>query len=366
MKRLTYALECITPCFCGGADHTRQAEIRVPSIRGQLRWWLRTLGGSRLLDGDVRAQENVLFGSASGDEGRSGLLTIRVSALDKTSLVSQTVKDDIGMKAEPNTARGYALFPLRKNKDGKSNARGVFDEGSLPCFLLHVIYKREAAELTQTLHALISIFGHLGALGFRSRRAMGALAFLTSDTANMRPMPLKEALAIFRISPVVRCLDKCMGSADDAIDNLIGWFKTCRAHGRSGKNEQEKKSPYFHFAENDHDIGYGIRKVEQSPAYRPALGLPIIQRTKHQTNNWEWEWNAQTKKGEGRFASPVILRPHRDEQGKWHALVIFVDAHKWPTAKKAYVNGVSRDVSLDLYEEMKRDQELESFAGQGS
>ncbi len=41
----TYNIELLTPCFCAGADQTK-AEIRAPSIRGQLRWWFRALGGT--------------------------------------------------------------------------------------------------------------------------------------------------------------------------------------------------------------------------------------------------------------------------------------------------------------------------------
>ena len=69
-----------------------------------------------------------------------------------------------------------------------------------------------------------------------------------------------------------------------------------------------------------------------------------------------------------RFASPVLLlRPHRDAQGKWHALVIFVDAHKWPNdpmtgkPKQVFLNGQPRSVSLDLYETMKADPALRPF-----
>jgi hypothetical protein len=76
---------------------------------------------------------------------------------------------------------------------------------------------------------------------------------------------------------------------------------------------------------------------------------------------WDWEWDAQNHKGKGRFASPVILRPYRDAQGLWHALVIFVEARKWPNDKVVYLNGEPRRVSLDLYEAMKNDQRLRPF-----
>ncbi|MBI2924889.1 MAG: type III-B CRISPR module RAMP protein Cmr1, partial [Verrucomicrobia bacterium] len=74
MKTDTFHLELITPCFCGGATPDKQAEIRAPSIRGQLRWWLRTLGGFQSLavrGMSVREQENFIFGSTAGGEGRA-------------------------------------------------------------------------------------------------------------------------------------------------------------------------------------------------------------------------------------------------------------------------------------------------------
>lgn len=37
-------LTFLTPCFCGGADNKAgPAELRVPSLRGQLRYWTRVL-----------------------------------------------------------------------------------------------------------------------------------------------------------------------------------------------------------------------------------------------------------------------------------------------------------------------------------
>jgi hypothetical protein len=48
-------------------------------------------------------------------------------------------------------------------------------------------------------------------------------------------------------------------------------------------------------------------------------------------------------------------------------LVIFVDAHKWPSdlatgqPKQVFLNGQPRAVSLDLYEAMKADPRLQAL-----
>ena len=75
MTRQTYDFEIITPCFCAGANPA-EAEIRAPSIRGQLRWWFRVLGGSA-------AEEASVFGSVAGDTGAGSALRIAIANFQK-------------------------------------------------------------------------------------------------------------------------------------------------------------------------------------------------------------------------------------------------------------------------------------------
>src|SRR5437667_3497499 len=98
MNNGTFHIELITPCFCGGAEPERQAEIRAPSIRGQLRWWFRTLGGFKSLEGkmSVREQEAMIFGSTAGEEAQAGKLIVRVR---NAPLPSTVTKDDAEFKA---------------------------------------------------------------------------------------------------------------------------------------------------------------------------------------------------------------------------------------------------------------------------
>ena len=104
------------------------------------------------------------------------------------------------------------------------------------------------------------------------------------------------------------------------------------------------------------------RRHGNHPTNRPALGLPILQFFSSRGHTVKWEQGRGNRdEAKGRFASPVLLRPHRDAQGKWHALVIFVDAHKWPVGKPVYLDGQPRLVSLGLYEAMKKDPNLSSF-----
>ena len=306
----------------------------------------------------------MIFGSTAGDDGQSGKLVLRTIAKGLAS----AVKDGQELGHPNFSTPAYLTFPIQSREKGGQKTqyagRGVLTSGS---FGLAVIWRGNAA-LWGDIKALIAIFGHLGALGFRGRRAMGAVAF-----ARPQPLDLPGALSRFS-SPEAICVKKLHAtSPKDAISGLGAWLKSCRAHGRSGQNQKEQQCHYFKFAERDHDIGYNLPATRIQPAFRPALGLPIIQRTRSGTNSWDWDWDAKKEKAKGRFASPVLLRPHRDAQGNWHALVIFVDAHKWPDGKLVFLNGKERQVAMvtlpdgtrspALYEAMKNDNALKPFTG---
>ena len=352
MIRQTYQIDIITPCFCGGAEPEKHAEIRAPSIRGQLRWWFRVLGGFKSLAHlPLPKQESLIFGLTAGDEETAGKLAVRVHPRGLKS----TRKDGQELGHANFTDSAFLTFPVQsREKQGIKTdyaGRGVI-EGA---FELTLLWRGEPS-FAADLQALAVVFGNLGSLGFRARRAMGALAFQQQP-----PLKFSDAIVRFNTSHALDIRSLPSVSAKGAISSLGGWLKSCRAHGRSGQNRDEQDGAYFAYAKNDHDIGYDMSDTANAPAFRPALGLPIIQRTQRATNNWEWAWNVQKRKNEGRFASPVILRPHRAADGSWHALVIFVDAKKWDVSKKVYLNGTPRDVSLDLYEAMKSDPRLKPF-----
>jgi CRISPR type III-B/RAMP module RAMP protein Cmr1 len=368
MKTGTFHLELITPCFCGGAEPEKQAEIRAPSIRGQLRWWFRTLGGFKsLAPMPVRDQEAMIFGSTAGDAGQAGKLVVRVSKAQVKVRDGQELGH--GNFSDP----AYLTFPmqLREKKGQKTNyaGRAVILEGS---YSMTIIWRGNDS-IWDDLLALVTVFGNLGALGFRGRRAMGAFGLL-------RPVrPLEKALARFNESHKLVIKELKDVPNGKCIAALGAWLKSWREHGRTPNLAINK--PGFDWARRDHNEGYRRLtgktvtgnpsghepKGKDGDSFRPALGLPIVQYfsslPKGQPNTvmWDWEWDAKREKGKGRFASPVLLRPHRDAAGQWHALVIFVDAHRWPVGKQVYLNGQPRNVSLDLYNAMKNDQRLKPF-----
>jgi len=340
MKSQTYHLELLTPCFCAGADQSR-AEIRSPSIRGQLRWWFRTLGGFKsMVSMPLSAQEAAIFGSAAGDEGTASLLTVRVTQPN----IASVEKTGDSPEANVRIPTGYFLFPLR------NKTRGAIEGGQ---FAL-IIQWRGPAILWLEIQNLVAVFTHIGSLGFRSRRGYGAVARVAD---HQTPISIHQALVVFnnsahaiRICTLADCRDGL-----SSLTVLANWLKGWRAHGRSsadlvnGRPKSPATMPGFNYAKADHDAGYGINP--NGPTYRAALGLPIIQRCDRTINNWE----LTARRGEGRFASPVLLRPHLTTSGQILPLVIFVNAHAWPKGNLVYLNNQPRIVATDLYEAMQND-----------
>ena len=413
MIRQSYAFEIITPCFAGGANPDVEAEIRAASIRGQLRWWSRVLGGFQSLAPrmNLRKQEDFIFGAIAGDDGHAGALMVRVRG---SSLSSENRKNakDLTQNNRDNP-KGYLLFPLRE-RDDKDGRKGVFyaESGSHGSFILQLQWASNTL-IEADIRALITVFGNLGSLGFRSRRAMGALRLAHA------PLSLKEASEKFTSPSSIIVFGKDVTSEDNSIRMLATWLRSWRQHGQMfriwdwdpanrphGKKwfpidpatqkatrdqvGTNREQPGFRYARRDHNEGLDVQGTgalapdPENPhgaagtTFRPALGLPIIQyfsslenrrgeqlNRLHATVNWGY-----SASGGGRFASPILLRPHFDGTN-WRALVIVVEAMKWPndpnTHRPRNVHLSSnrgddvREVSLSLYEAMK--DSLQSDSG---
>ena len=351
MKSDIFKFDLLTRLFSAGAEPQDKAEIRAPEIRAQLRWWFRALGGFKNDNRPCVEQETYYFGGVDKPPVRSRI-AVRVRP---AAMLKQEVKDADELDAGLNTPLGYLLFPLRSNeKKGIYAGRAHFLPNESGTYAFEVTISLNGPDYEwENVLALVSVFGNLGSLGFRARRCMGAIAF----HGNV-PMSLRQALACFR-SPeqiIIKELLHGNGTADGCVSALANWLKGWRSYGSSrfGLNEGGRG---FRFAKKDHDAGVGDGDV----VYRAAIGLPIIQQysSGEKIKN---EWEASDAE---RFASPIILRPFRNADGRVVPLVIFADVYKWRDGRRVEIvrnHNVWRTVSgaSDLYEAMKADERLKT------
>jgi CRISPR type III-B/RAMP module RAMP protein Cmr1 len=147
----------LTPCFCRGA-YQDTPEMRVPSIRGMVRWWFRILGGSS-------QEEKQIFGGmkkfAEGEKGKvmASRVVFRVPATNTTV-------------AKPNP---FTLPHKEKLSAKQASPQAAFSEGG--AFRLEIFSLHESldAGLEQKLVTAIEVWMLLGALGLRANRAGGSL-----------------------------------------------------------------------------------------------------------------------------------------------------------------------------------------------
>lgn len=150
----------ITPCFCAGEDQNH-AEIRAPSIRGEWRWWFRTLGGTREEEADI-------FGASSGN-GKASKVIVRVKMMSEGD--RQRIK--LGGINDPLT---YLLYFVDRSSHGKR----LEPEGMLAPdaeFRLQVLAKHGLSlGLQKKAETALWAMLRFGAVGYRARRACGALS----------------------------------------------------------------------------------------------------------------------------------------------------------------------------------------------
>lgn len=150
--------ECLTPCFCAGADQT-QAEIRPSSIRGALRWWFRTLGGNH-------ADENAVFGGS--EPIRSSAMQIRVAN------VTAKPFDQLPI-IKPNDPLSYILyFPSVSSDKRRWNPKACF--GPKTTFELRILQTRNLTpDQTECFLKSLIAFRHFGSIGMHVTRALGVI-----------------------------------------------------------------------------------------------------------------------------------------------------------------------------------------------
>lgn len=145
----TYRLEFITPLFSRGSYEDRP-EVRPTSIRGQLHWWFRALGGNA-------TDEKAIFGGIHGG-AKASRVVVRVS-----SVVGTTDSVNTLPHKPPAQASRKAAYQIGT----KFNLQILFRLGDLD------------ARLQSTFERTLETWLLLGTLGLRSTRAAGSFRWET-------------------------------------------------------------------------------------------------------------------------------------------------------------------------------------------
>lgn len=194
-RTMTVTLETVTPLFLGGADPRGEPELRAPSFRGALRYWLRAALGGALGDDPVvvRKAETAVFGSADPDLGGASPITVRVHRRDLPNAQAY-VKDKAlpvekeGRTVYQPTGRDYLYWSMAESgKRERSNYQAP-KQFYPPETRFHLsLTARPGADRADQAFdlalAALWLLLNLGGVGSRSRRTGGSLSLLGKHEA---------------------------------------------------------------------------------------------------------------------------------------------------------------------------------------
>lgn len=315
-----FDFEVITPMFGGDANSWElnlKAPVRAQSIKGQLRFWWRTMQNEQDYS-ELLRRENAMWGGDTGkDKDGNNIVrksTISLEIKDQKILVSDVESAKLNDKQTmlmDGVIPAYVAFPVRDAvKDGKdikyiSNAR----------FSLSVSYPKNDQTVVWNTLKLWTLFGGVGA---RTRRGCGSLYCEKllrniNDAADIQQL-IKVAgsdspLGYCRLAGATLAAAKCHSSEDSA---LKAWSKIINDYVifRQSRNGRFGRS---HWPEPD---AIRILTGKAAPLHDPehpdgvwfpraAFGLPIITQFKGDDDPADVQLAPSSAK---RWPSPVFIK----------------------------------------------------------
>jgi len=352
--------------FISGADQTK-AELRIPSIKGAIRFWWRALNWGAFCKPDaeetdalhsLHAEEARLFG-ASKDKDKGGQGCFLLSVASSKGLQSIQSYENIFSNSVKYLA--YGLLGDNQNKPRKAIQEG----GNFSVELLFK-NKTESNDIQQIKDALIAL-GLFGGLGSRSRHGLGSIMLekiMEEDSENvtwLKPETQEEykkvagSLLDGRLSAInpapYTCFDKgarvdLLCSANDSFEAALTAFAKpllmYRSAGRNmgGVHKVLGMKSEKNFKE-DHDWKYKNKGNNQrwaekslSNDFHPKriiFGLP---------HNYGIGTHLSVKpERRDRRSSPLLLHIHQFSSGEFVCVGIFLPTLFLPEGEKINAGG---------------------------
>lgn len=337
-----------TPIFLGGAD--QQAELRLPSFKGALRFWWRALAWDRCRDVQkLRREEAALFGSSDQDVGQSKVLMRLISTGSEETICHppQQLMDLNREVGEGARYLGYGVMEaFASHKKGTKAAQLTRSCLLAPfSFTVELLFKPDVSdEQRGQIPKALKLLGMLGGLGSKARKGYGSVT-LTSlvikqrrddvGTEDWKP-PEKPQELVERLNELLGSSQIRGGNADASVfDNLPEWtafspasrilvlspdgqdrtplasldrvgreMVRYRSWGKNGKvlRDQEREEVF----KDDHDLMKQDWKQRQSHPRRVVFGLP------HNYGKPPTE-HVEPAELHDRRASPLILHVHQSK-----------------------------------------------------
>ncbi len=166
IRSLTVTLETVTPMFLGGANSNGPPELRAPSIRGVLRYWLRAI-----------------LGGVIGDSNLMALWAMEEAVFGSTERGSPTVVQLREVEGSPLSVRSEYILPHKQ-----TGRRKAYSEGQ-PLVLCLRQLRNNDETLWNLACATVALATTFGGIGLRARRGYGTLRVRAAEPALVPTTP---------------------------------------------------------------------------------------------------------------------------------------------------------------------------------
>lgn len=222
IDKLEAKYKIVTLLFMAGADK-EMAELRLPSIKGVLRYWYRAIALSDYKDwGEVQAAEEDLFGSSEKGQGKFWM---------RLEVADGDIKKEAAGKSWPDLGSaylGYGAIGWDKKARNVITSRAYIKPRATFTVTLSLKTTIKEQEIKYLQRAL-KILGLCGGLGARSRRGFGSVNLVSlkykSEELWLNPTNTEELR-----ESIIKCL-----SGNDGNLNLFDGLPQYSAFSQKSK-----------------------------------------------------------------------------------------------------------------------------------
>ena len=181
MKRLEVRFKVVTPCFLGGHGH--QAELRLPSIKGALRFWWRAITYARMAEANrdgiierLASAERSLFGASETGQSRL-IMTLNAEDGRLQVLKNGTIlRDAHGATVGPGARYlGYGVMEAFASRNKRTEAGQLTRSCLAAPFDVSLRIGARETEPLRSIAPALRLLGLLGGLGSKSRKGYGSV-----------------------------------------------------------------------------------------------------------------------------------------------------------------------------------------------
>jgi len=155
MQKVIFQCKVITPIICFGIDQN-EPELRVPSLRGVMRYWWRAIYADLSLK-QLKEQEVALFGGSYNDKQLKSSFSLQIINHDNPTFGKISI---LPHKERSHKKTGF-VYPTKFN-------------------IILEVHKNDV-EITKKITNLLILASILGGIGGRSRRGLGSFKIETVD-----------------------------------------------------------------------------------------------------------------------------------------------------------------------------------------